>query len=150
MKILQNILLLIIVSFLLHVIWESLHVSLYGGYEHLSPVLSVTVWATIGDVAYTLFVYLLIALIKKDFYWLQNIQVNDYVALTLMGFFIALFVEYKALFFERWFYLDAMPIIPFLNVGLSPVLQMTLLLPLTMYLTHRIFVYAKQKKIKFL
>jgi hypothetical protein len=47
-------------------------------------------------------------------------------------------VEYKGLMFHRWSYLPSMPIIPFLNVGASPVLQMTILLPLSLFLAYKL------------
>jgi len=39
----------------------------------------------------------------------------------------------KALALGRWEYAAAMPIVPLLRVGLSPVLQMAVLLPLAVY-----------------
>lgn len=129
---------LVVTAFVLHFIWENSHVSLYGGYENLSPYLPITLWATLGDVFYTLLAFLALSLWKRSFEWCGKLGFRDYIAPAIAGFGISLFVEYKALALERWFYLPSMPIIPILNVGLSPVVQMTLLLPLSFYLAGRI------------
>ncbi len=101
----------------------------------MSPLLPITVYATIGDVIYTLAAYLFVALLKRDLNWLVRMTKLDIAAVALIGFFISIFVEYKAFAFDRWFYMDSMPIIASLGVGLSPVLQMTILLPLTFVIT---------------
>lgn len=129
---------LIFVSFVLHFVWESLHISLYGGYEGLSPYLPITVWAAIGDVFYTILVVIIIAFFKRGCSLCRLTDARTLGVFAFLGFLVALFVEYKALLLERWYYLPAMPIIPFLDIGLSPVLQMTLLLPLSVFLAGRI------------
>jgi hypothetical protein len=127
-NIIKEIILLSIIAFCLHLVWESLHVGLYTGYEHITN-LPITVYATLGDVLYTIFAYLIMAIIKHDIQWLKNMSINDILIIATLGLFIAIFVEYKALLLFRWQYSSAMPIIPILNIGLSPVLQMTVLLP---------------------
>jgi hypothetical protein len=121
------------VTFILHYLWEYSHLPLYGGYENLSPFLPISVWASIGDVLYTLGVVFLIALIKRSLSWIQSATWHDFAALAIMGFAVAVFVEYKAFAYDKWYYLETMPVIPFLDVGLSPVLQMAVLLPLTVF-----------------
>ncbi len=124
--------LLVITSALLHIVWENSHVGLYTGYEGISGSLPITVWATIGDVLYTLVAFALASLFKQGVEWVRDAVWPDYLGLATLGFFIALYVEYKALAFARWAYTDAMPILPGFEVGLSPVIQMMVLLPLTL------------------
>lgn len=119
----------------LHHIWETNHVVLYGGYENLTN-LPIALWATTGDVVYTLGAYFFVALLKRDINWLVRMTKLDLLSLAFIGFVISLYVEYRALALERWFYLDAMPIIPGLEVGLSPVVQMTVLLPTVFFVTR--------------
>ncbi len=52
------------------------------------------------------------------------------VSLVLLGAAVAVAVEWWALATERWQYAGAMPIVPFLQVGLLPVLQMTIIPPI--------------------
>lgn len=128
---------LFLVSSLLHLGWETSHVGLYGGYEDLTTV-PITLWATIGDVVYTFIAFSFVAVIKRNPDWLEGADGIDFGVVSFIGFCIALFVEYKALALDRWYYLDAMPIIPALHVGLSPVVQMTLLLPASFYLSKEL------------
>jgi len=120
------------ISFLLHVVWERLHIVFYTGYEALEGVLPVFLLATLGDVVYTLLAVSAFALVKRDILWVRRAGMGDYAALALLGFFIAVFVEYKAMLLGRWAYTDAMPLV--YGFGLSPLLQMTVLLPLTVYI----------------
>jgi hypothetical protein len=122
-------------SFALHLAWEFFHVGLYGGYEHLTS-LPITVWATIGDVLYTVAAFGFIALLKRSLAWLEHADAWDYASISATGMFIATFVESKALAFGRWYYLDAMPIVPVLGIGLSPLAQMVILLPISFVLTR--------------
>ena len=127
-----------VVAGALHLVWEGMHVSLYGGYETLTS-LPITFYATIGDVGYTIGAVLLAVLFKGNFRWLSAPSMQDLAGLAVTGALIALFVEYKALALGRWFYLDAMPMIPVLNVGLTPVVQMMVLLPLSVWVVAMIF-----------
>jgi len=129
---------LIFVSLALHVVWESLHVELYTGYEHITG-LPIVLYASLGDVLYTFLALGVVALFRDLPRALFSMHPRDYIGLAVLGFFISVFVEYKAFFFMRWEYTDAMPIIPFLGIGLSPVLQMTILLPLSVWISWYIY-----------
>ena len=85
---------------------------------------------TIGDVVITLSILAFLWLIKKDVS-----RPADFLALAILGFVVAVVIEQHELLTGKWDYVLAMPIVPILKVGLAPVLQMTLLLPLSFYLT---------------
>jgi hypothetical protein len=123
-------------AFVLHYSWESLHLPLYSGYEGLSGPLPITLFATLGDVLYTLLTFALLVLIKRDLGWVRRARHSDYAALAAIGLAIAVSVEYKAQTLMRWEYTDAMPTI--LGFGLSPLLQMTVLLPLSVFVAQLI------------
>jgi amino acid transporter len=125
--------LLALVAFALHFVWEWAHLPLYQGYEALGSGLPLVAYATLGDVMYTLFAVLLVALFKRRLLWPREARAGDYAGLAILGLLIALFVEYKGLYLHRWAYTAAMPLA--LGVGLSPLLQMTILLPLSVGLT---------------
>jgi len=121
----------------LHLVWEKMHVRLYGGYQHLTRI-PITVYATMGDIGYTIGAVLLVSLLKEDLSWVLSPSGGELVGLAVLGCMIALLVEYKALALKRWFYLDAMPIVPVLRVGLTPIMQMTVLLPLSVWLASEL------------
>ena len=132
----RQILCIALVSFILHFLWESTHVVLYQGYEHLTK-MPIELYATIGDVLYVLLGVLLVALIKRSFAWLESPHPAEYVALAIIGAFISIMVEYKGLYLGRWEYLSTMPLAPFFEIGLSPLVQMTILLPLSVWIGSR-------------
>lgn len=135
MKIFLAILVLSVVTGMLHALWEQSHISLYTGYEKMEGVLPVWLFATLGDIAYTVGAVLFVGLSKGDALWILRAQPRDFLVLLILGFLMALFVEYKAFALGRWSYTEQMPIIPYLKVGFSPILQMSVLLPLSVFIT---------------
>ena len=131
-----------IVAGMLHFVWEWLHIPLYNNYDVLGSGWELTLWATAGDVLYTLLILALVALIRGDPHWIQQPKENEYLAAGLLGGLVACMVEYKALAFHRWAYAAAMPIVPVLGIGLSPLLQMILLTPAALYIATKLRVYS--------
>jgi hypothetical protein len=126
------------VAFLLHALWEHTHLPLYQGYEGISGSLPVWLYATLGDVGYTLLIALLFAVAKRNIGWIRGARPFDFFLLACVGFLVALGVEYKAMLLARWVYTDAMPIV--WDFGVSPLVQMALLLPLSIYLAQKVTV----------
>ena len=106
-------------GFLINFIWENLHAPLYSGYRFWAwqPML---IYASLVDAFFVVLLY---------FVYLARGQCV--LVVMLLGLFIAYIVEILALRSGRWSYTDLMPITPFLNVGLTPVLQMICLPVLT-------------------
>jgi hypothetical protein len=134
---------LILVSFVLHIVWENVQAPLYQGYvsffQHFSPCML----GTVGDISLTIFVYLAVALLKNNIYWITGLNKKDILVLTVVGFFAAVQIEQQALLFGQWGYASSMPLVPYFGAGLTPVLQMTILLPVSMYITNKINGYKK-------
>lgn len=133
----KKIVYLIAISFVLHLIWENAHAPLYSMYESFTQHFVPCFIATFGDIAITLSVYGIVSLLKRNTTWVTDLNVKDVFALTVISFFIAVWIEQHALFIGKWGYASFMPLIPYFNVGLTPILQMMILLPLSMYLTGR-------------
>jgi hypothetical protein len=91
----------------------------------------------LGDMAITFAVYGLGALAARQVGWGMTGRWNVYAAAALLGGACAVAVEWRALAVGRWSYASAMPIVPLLDVGLWPVLQLTLLTPLALWLAAR-------------
>lgn len=130
----KHVSILTILSFIFHFLWETLHLPLYTDYGELGGPLPITIYATLGDAAYTLGAFFFISLFKKTKKWILEIEVSDYVGLLILGFCIALFVEYKALALDKWKYTIDMPLL--FGIGISPLIQMSFLLPLCFYCTN--------------
>ncbi len=133
----KKIVYLIGISFALHLVWENAHAPLYSVYESFAGHFIPCLIATFGDVIITLSVYGLVSLLKRSTSWILNLEVKDIFALSLISFFVAVWIEQHALFIGKWGYASSMPIIPYFNVGLTPILQMMVLLPLSIYLTGK-------------
>ncbi|NCN24736.1 hypothetical protein GW918_01490 [Candidatus Berkelbacteria bacterium] len=138
MKIGKQIIFLSLIAFVLHIVWENAQAPLFQGYASFIAHLPMCLIGTAGDVVITLSVYLIVALLKNDSNWISTLNKKDFAVLAIIGFLIAIGIEWRALLFGRWTYAEGMPIIPYLKVGLAPIIQMTLLLPISIYLTKKI------------
>lgn len=122
---------LLIAAFVLNWLWEMAQMS---GYVEMSkqswrasvPVCTV---ATVGDVAITISIYGIGALASGRLRWGLEKKWNIYATAAVLGGAWAMAIEWRAIAFGRWTYSDRMPVMPFLGVGLWPLLQLTLLVP---------------------
>jgi hypothetical protein len=146
MKTGKQIIFLSLIAFVLHIVWENMQAPLFQGYASFVAHFPMCAVGTVGDVVITLFVYFIIALLKNDFNWIAALNKKDIVILAVVGFLIAVGIEWRALLFGRWAYIGAMPILPYLKVGLTPVIQMTFLLPLSVYFTKIIIAHKNGDK----
>ena len=125
---------LFILAFALNFIWEISQSFLYmPHYVGISGLIKVHFIASLGDVVILSIIFLLSYFIfgfnlLKDKYSAKNLFV-----VIIIGLIIAVLIEKYALVTGRWEYNSAMPIIPLLKVGLTPVLQM-ILIPLALIL----------------
>ena len=103
-------------SFLLNFIWENLHSALYAGYQSGKITEFILFRASLGDavmITFLLLPFLFVEWFKKRS-WL----------IVVLGIILAIFIEWSALHTGRWGYNEYMPIIPFLNIGLIPTIQL--------------------------
>ena len=115
----------------LHFIWEVSHIHLYTDYESLGSGLTLLVWATSGDIVYTILGVIIVGVVYRDFDWLRHPKGKQLIMATVYGFFVSVGIEWKALILHRWAYTVAMPLLPFLNLGLSPIVQMSIIVPVS-------------------
>jgi hypothetical protein len=88
--------------------------------------------ATVGDVAVTLAVWSVGALAAGDVRWGTVPRWNVYATAALLAGGWSVAYEWKALGSGRWSYTGWMPVVPVLGVGLWPLLQLALLVPLSL------------------
>ena len=135
MKLAKKIICIGLIAFALHFIWENAQAPLYQGYTHFLDHLSICSVATGGDVLIVLFVFGGFALFYRNAYWLSDMNAMHIIILAIIGALIAVAIEAFALHSGRWIYADTMPTVG--NIGIFPILQMTIILPLTFYLTSQ-------------
>jgi len=125
-------------SWLLNLIWENLHVFLYEQYRGVFysqmgqfDKFQILLRASIFDAALIMMVVSLIMLIP----WLKG---KESWSLVVIAVLFSISLELYALGTGRWAYNSLMPLIPILDIGISPVIQ----LGLTGYLATR-FIFTK-------
>lgn len=108
-----------IYAFGLNLIWENLHSFLYTDYKGGPINVFILVRASLVDAFIILGLIILFRLIfkKRRYSWV----------IILAGIIVSVFIEKWALGTGRWLYKDIMPIIPILNIGLTPAIQLGLL-----------------------
>lgn len=125
---------LLAVSFGLNWVWEMFQMPAYA--EMADRSWTETAWrctlATLGDVAVTFAVYGVGALAARRLEWGAMRRWNVFVAAGLMGAAVAIALEWRALAIGTWSYNRHMPVLAFLDVGLWPLLQLTVLVPLAL------------------
>lgn len=123
----------VLVSFALNEIWEMSQMSTYvetAGHTWTS-MLGVCTAAAVVDVGITVIIYSAGALAAGDLGWGLHGRWNIYATVAVWGLGYAALVEHASLTAGRWSYTNRMPVVPLLNAGLWPLLQMILLPPLT-------------------
>lgn len=128
-----------VVSFVLHSIWEMAQMPAYkdlAGRPFLETAARCTP-ATLGDVVLTFWIYAIGALAAGSIGWGLKSRWNVYLTLALLAALHAIWIEQVAVAAGRWSYSEAMPTVPRIGVGIWPLLQLTLLTPLTVWLSSR-------------
>jgi hypothetical protein len=133
-----------VTSFILHLAWEILQMPLYAlppasFWENVQMCLFAT--AT-GDMAFMLTLYLAIAAVHEDLWWVGNKNrywhIATWVVPVLVGSLLAVCFELWAVYVvHRWDY-ASMPLVPVLRVGVTPLLQMIVLPVVTLGICWRI------------
>lgn len=108
-----------IISFILNLIWENLHSFLYLGYKGGKITEFILLRATLGDA-------IMITLISFPFIFLNSFKKYTWIIIPI-GIILAVSIEWYALGTGRWGYNEYMPIVPYLEVGLTPLIQLGVL-----------------------
>lgn len=82
------------------------------------------VHCTLGDVMITLGSFWIISLINRNRRWFLNPKKLSFAGFLLAGVLYTILSEWmNAQIFKSWGYNELMPIIPWMKVGLTPLLQ---------------------------
>src|SRR5437762_12230897 len=127
-------------AFILNWFWEMLQMSAYQEMARLTwkETAVPCAIASLGDTAITFMIFVVGALGARRITWAIEPTWNVYLFAALLGAACAVAYEWVALGSGRWSYADQMPILPALNVGLWPVLQLTFLVPTTFWIAAKV------------
>ncbi|MFU8859673.1 MAG: hypothetical protein ACNA8K_04545 [Cyclonatronaceae bacterium] len=127
-------------AFILHTVWEFTQcVFLYDMWDW--PFWEATIWmwaAIFGDILIVLGLWIVTTLLVPSLQF-ESPGYKGYMTLLFLSFLASIFLEWTAIFLGLWQYTQAMPAITIFNheVGLSPILQITFLPALSIYLASR-------------
>jgi len=127
---------LVITSFLLNSIWELLHSPLYLWHHDDFRHVSICILASLADTVMVLMLIFLFGLAFKNVFWVNHLTKGRIIVLALVGAIGATIGEMWHTSKGDWAYSDYMPLIPWLGVGVSPVLQFTIL-PLIIFVVNK-------------
>tara|TARA_R110000868_G_scaffold125511_3_gene331535 strand:+ start:63721 stop:64197 length:477 start_codon:yes stop_codon:yes gene_type:complete len=126
-----------LIAFVLNFIWENLHAGLYEEYNYFMKSIYF-LGCTIGDVVLKFIIYGLVAVALKDRCWIRNFNFKTIVTVLLIAGMFAFVAEWVAIELNFWSYNEKMPIVPVLEVGLSPFLAIVVNPILSFIITHKI------------
>lgn len=132
-------LIFIATGFFTNIIWENWQFHLYGGTATSYPQLAITFFGTLVDVCIFILIYWIMVELFKDREWINNMSWRKLFCLAILGLVAAILNEKIALSLNAWSYLSAMPVVPILHIGLSPLLQLILLPIFSVFVTKLIF-----------
>jgi hypothetical protein len=93
--------------------------------------------ASVADAIMTLLLYFGFAFIYDKPSWVKNMTPSRIISLIIVGGIGAILAEIRHTSLGNWAYTESMPLLPFVNVGLSPVLQFMVLPAIIYYLSFR-------------
>ena len=123
---------IIVLAFLLNYAWELIQIPLYKNPAYDFKHIAFCTLASLADVLMVLLLYFGLAVIFKNPFWIQPLKLHRVVILVLIGGAGAVLAEMRHLSSGSWAYDNSMPLIPIVNVGITPVLQF-MILPLLIY-----------------
>src|SRR5699024_6358892 len=100
---------------------------------------TIWMWAAIfGDILIVLGVWKVTTLLVSSIHFARP-SIKGYAILLLISFIAAVFLEWIAVYLELWSYNENMPVVSIGNhqVGILPIIQITLLPALSIYATSR-------------
>ena len=119
-------------SFILNEVWELVQMPLYEQPIYKIGHIAFCTLAALADMIMVLLLYVCFGFIYKNPFWIWQSNWFKICIVMLTGAAGAVLSEKRHLIIGSWAYDQSMPIVPFVNVGLSPVLQF-FLLPVSIY-----------------
>lgn len=122
----------VVVAFILNFGWEVAHGPLFEGFQYDLKHISFCALASVADMFMVLILLFAFGIIYNNIFWISPLKFIRILLLILVGCIGAILAEIWHTWRGDWSYADTMPLIPIVEVGLSPVLQFTIL-PLAVF-----------------
>lgn len=136
-KLLLFLLVLIVVSFALNGIWEY---GQFGIFYSVNGEVSFNNYDLLTnrivlDIIITLIMFAIMTVINLDWKWFLNWDYKDTFIMIFFSIMSSFYLEVNSLFIGRWTYSNQMPILIGTEVGIIPIIQWMIILPLSIYIT---------------
>jgi hypothetical protein len=135
-------------TFITQWLWEMFQMPAYAEMANQSWATSARecTLAASGDVFIVAFVYALLALKNRNWRWGLMPARIDYALAALVCAGMAVIMERLAVVQGRWSYTDAMPRLPYTEIGLLPFLQLSVLVPLALAISHQWWKHSRRSE----
>jgi hypothetical protein len=130
---------ILLFAFILNYLWEIIQGPLYTGFTYGLFNIAFCGLASVADAIMVLLIYFALTIIYKNPFWIKHINLQRTLILMMIGGIGAILSEMRHLSLGNWSYAPTMPVLPFVNAGLSPVLQFMLLPSLIFYASSILF-----------
>ena len=128
-----------IFGFLFNFVWEVWQAPLFENMANMTATEATShcTLAALGDVVILLGSFWVIALTARSRNWIFHPKALNVAGFISIGVVITVVLEAAAIHFHRWQYADAMPTLPILGTGITPVLQWLTIPPISVLLVRR-------------
>ena len=129
---------LFVYASILNYSWEVAQSPLFNGMGDIKTAWHHCIGSGLGDGLITLIVYAAACLIFRSLNWVFAMNGEKYALVALLGLLVGTSIEWFAInVIHRWSYTPEMPLIPYINLGVFPVLQLAFLLPAIFFLASK-------------
>ncbi len=134
---------LFIISFLLNFVWEISQMIFFadfgmGSLADYGNFLKIHWIVSLKDAAMIIILYIAVALINRNWHWGRHFTKKRLLSLLFLGAVWAIGIEYyHVILNHNWAYNNLMPLLPVINVGVLPVLQMLILPAFAVFLSRK-------------
>lgn len=133
---------LAVFALLLNFPWEVLQAPLFKGMASAphSAVIGACLQGTLGDVVIMLLAHASVVAVTRHRRWVLAPSRREVAAFVAVGVMITAVIEWLATrgqWAQTWTYSSAMPVIPGIEIGLSPLLQWVIVPPIALWFVRR-------------
>lgn len=133
---------LAVLALLFNFPWEVLQAPLFEGMAAAphAIVISACLQATLGDAMIVLLAHASVAVATRRRHWMLALSRREVAGFVAVGIAITTVIEWLATrghWAQTWAYSSAMPLVPGIGVGLSPLLQWVIVPLIMLWFAHR-------------
>lgn len=129
-------LIIALIAFVLQGTWEYAVCGTFYAVHDIDNMSRLMIEATAGDIGITLLIFNVMLLISRSIEHCMNGK--DAVLIGFYGISMAFYFESRALMINRWAYSTQMLLLGGTEIGLLPILQLVILIPLTFLIEEKI------------